>query len=712
MTGNSWLDWALIAISLHNTIIMLWLGLTVLLNADRRVWGIWLMGGGLLLAAAFFISHTAILGHDLANSFQGANLWWLIGWVPALATPFSWYVMMLWYSGFWSPQQTGLRRRHRWWLALVAALGISLVGLITFTHTLPSFYEVAVLDLSSSPTVAGIPVLFALFPAFIVLCIGLSLDALRNPNPSERMMGELARQRTHPWLVATATILLVVSLLVAWFLVRVLLASQASAPGEVPISIMEDAIWFDLGIETLIALAATFLGQGIVAYEVFTGKVLPRRGFSRHWRSAVILAIGYAVVASGSVVVHLPPVYMLVLTSVVITVFYALVSWRSFVERERFVAQLRPFVSPQNIVQHLMSASLSAQDRAHTMFQALCRDVLSAQAGLLIPLGPLAPLAGPPLGFPDGAQVAATPSLPGLSGGDEVVTLAASFAPFRWAVPLWADRGLIGALLLGEKQDRSLYTQEEIAVARTSGERMIDLLAGEEMARRLMALQRRRLAETQVLDRRTRRALHDEVLPDLHAAILRLGSLPERTPAVEEAIHVLTGMHRQISGLIRISPAVLLDQSNSGAFAHVLQAAIETEFQGEFDSIQWDLSQQTPPLDPLAAEVLFYATREAVRNAALHARGSGGADRLELAISLTCDDRLTIQVSDNGIGMPPERDGGNSRTGGLTLHATLVAVIGGSLEVIGLSPTGTRVAISAPLPAQRPSAPASEQHAK
>ena len=45
MTGVVLLDWAIIAVSLFNAILLLWLGLTVLLNADRRTWGVWVMGG-------------------------------------------------------------------------------------------------------------------------------------------------------------------------------------------------------------------------------------------------------------------------------------------------------------------------------------------------------------------------------------------------------------------------------------------------------------------------------------------------------------------------------------------------------------------------------------------------------------------------------------------------------------------------------------------
>ena len=42
-----------IAVSVYNVVLMLWLGLTVLLNAERRVWGVLLAGGALILGGAF-----------------------------------------------------------------------------------------------------------------------------------------------------------------------------------------------------------------------------------------------------------------------------------------------------------------------------------------------------------------------------------------------------------------------------------------------------------------------------------------------------------------------------------------------------------------------------------------------------------------------------------------------------------------------------------
>ena len=61
------LDWAIIAVSFFNTIILIWLGLTVLLNADRRRWGTWAAGSGFLLSGLFFIGHSAIVGRVIGT---------------------------------------------------------------------------------------------------------------------------------------------------------------------------------------------------------------------------------------------------------------------------------------------------------------------------------------------------------------------------------------------------------------------------------------------------------------------------------------------------------------------------------------------------------------------------------------------------------------------------------------------------------------------
>ena len=141
-----------------------------------------------------------------------------------------------------------------------------------------------------------------------------------------------------------------------------------------------------------------------------------------------------------------------------------------------------------------------------------------------------------------------------------------------WAVPLWSERGLIGVLLLGEKRDGGLYTQEEIEIARASGERLIDTQASAEMARRLMALQRERLAHSQVLDRRARRVLHDDVLPRLHAALLTLNS-----GQTGEVSVLLTEAHRQIADLLHDMPTVTAPEVARWGLVGALRQVVEQE---------------------------------------------------------------------------------------------------------------------------------------
>ena len=113
MTDNILLNWATLALSLFNAILLFWLGLMVLSNSDRRAWGIWLGGLGLLLGAAFFVSHSAILGLGISIVGWDRIFWWAVGLTLAIALPFTWYIVMLWYAGYWVDAKSSLFRRQR-----------------------------------------------------------------------------------------------------------------------------------------------------------------------------------------------------------------------------------------------------------------------------------------------------------------------------------------------------------------------------------------------------------------------------------------------------------------------------------------------------------------------------------------------------------------------------------------------------------------------
>jgi len=707
MTGNFLLDWVMMAVSLFNTMLMTWLGLALLLNAECRRWGVWMAGGGLLLGGAFFVSHSAILGYDMATLGPGLDFWWRIGWIPVILLPWAWYGVILWYTGFWDDQRTALHRRHRLWSWVTSALSVGFLGLMTFANPLPSFWQIIQGDLSARPTVGNVAVVVLAYPIYIVLCILLSVDALRHPAPSVRVMGDAARRRARPWLMGASGVLLLVSLLVAsamaWIASTFHDASYSlGALRDVQMLVLIIA-GFDLTIAALIGLSVLLLGQAIVSYEVFTGRTLPRRGLFRHWRSAVILAVGYGALVSASFTLKQRPIYSMLLTTLLIVTFYALFSWRSYLERDRVMDYLRPFVASQRLYDHMLAPSAPDDTDMQTPFYALCRDVLETRVAYLIALGPLAPFIGSPLVYPAGESPAFSSLTDLIARFDSPKALGIPVSPAEyggaiWATPLWSERGLIGVLLLGEKRTGGLYTQEEIEIARASGERLIDTYAGAEMARRLMALQRERLVESQVLDRQTRRVLHDDVLPSVHAAMLALSA----DAAHADTVELLADTHHQIADLLRdLRPAPTASEVARLGLVGALRQLVDDVLGNAFDHVAWHVAPETEAwtrgLPILTAEVLFYAAREAIRNAARHGHAAEAAQPLGLDIILR-DDRgdLVIIIEDSGPGLDAAHisDAGSGQ--GIALHSTMMAVIGGALTVESTPNAYTRVTLTLP----------------
>ncbi len=222
MSNDAVLDGAILATSLFNTMLLIWLGLTVLLNAERRTLGIWLAGSGLLMGGAFFLSHSVLVGQDLDFFSPSLNFWWHAGWLPVTFSPLAWYGVMLWYSGYWDNRDRHIHQWHRYGLVFSILFAGVILGLLILANPFPVFSRIANLKPADSAAIAGIPLLVLLFPAYLLTCIGLSLEALLKPGQSGRMMGTQARQRARPWLVAASAALLGVSLLVGWVMMWVI----------------------------------------------------------------------------------------------------------------------------------------------------------------------------------------------------------------------------------------------------------------------------------------------------------------------------------------------------------------------------------------------------------------------------------------------------------------------------------------------------------
>ena len=274
---------------------------------------------------------------------------------------------------------------------------------MVLSWSLPPFAEMMQLDVVFPPSVGSVlPGLIVLYPLYIVLCSGLSLAVLHRPGPTGRVMGDLARRRARPWLTATSLVLLVVSLLVAavmtWALLTIGRRSLFSFYNEMTFVVG----WIDLALAALISVAIISLGQAIVSYEVFTGKALPRHGFRRYWHWAMFLAAAYGLLVGWTLTLQLRPVYSFLIAAVLMVVFYALLSWRSFAERDRAIAGLRPFIASQQLYEHLLTRPAPGpfDIDVDTPFRALCQDVLGTRVAYLVGMGSTGGLAGPASGLP------------------------------------------------------------------------------------------------------------------------------------------------------------------------------------------------------------------------------------------------------------------------------------------------------------------------
>jgi two-component sensor histidine kinase len=718
--------WALVAFSLFNTIVLFWLGFTVWLNAEKRgrkirQGGIWVATAGLLLGGVFFATHTAMLDFTLDALVTGVRSWWYFFFAPIVLLPHAWYLLMLWYAGFWDDADTPLRRRHQWTLCITTILALALLSLLFVANPF------LIVERSARGIVFTgarlFPIVALLYPFYLISCTAFSLDALHRPARSARMMGDLSRHHARPWLLAASSLQFLVSLLVGSAFLWLWLLLNPREPGRL---LNDGARWidqFDLLLSFLIAVTIVLVGKAIVSYEIFTGKALPRRGFLRQWRGVVTVAALSSAVLAWCLSTNLRPTYALLLVVIVATVIIALLSWHFFNEREEMMRKLRPFAASQHFYERVLGSSearaanqtldmMAGRAEALTEFVAIC-DMLETSGACLLPLGTLAPLVDRALCHPDEAPAPLLPqtlashnfspqemviALP--PAGHETSTGEEQSWHATWAIPLWSGKSQVGILLLGDKKRGALYNEEEIAFAQASCQRLLDTLAGATLAARLMELQRHHRGEAQLSDGqstlRLRRALHDEILPRLHAALLMMHG---DDAARREAQTQLSDAHREISGLLHAMPSALPSSLTKRGLFGALRHVVEEDFSECFDAVEWRITSKAElsasGFSDLVTETLFHAAREAIRNASRHARGARETARLQLVITAHATDQFwELAVEDDGIGAASEysrcvRDGH-----GLALHSTMLAVIGGALAVETVQPHGTRVRLN------------------
>ena len=767
---------AAIALSAFNLITFLWLGLMVLLLGDRRSLITWVGGVGLLLAALFFLCHGALVGAGLPSGASPSDVWWRVSWLPAFLAPLFWAATGLHYAGL-----AGV------WRSLRLPLLGGLAGLGALTVLLALIYWPALahygdfirlLDASlrlrqpTPPPPDVSPVLPALGLAFVVYigacaCLPWILLVARRLLPdaargSERATSDEtllwnagdAWSRARAGLIGASLCMMAAGAVVAGIGALVLLSEHRAAvtavtgtlplpapttrPGHVPIIL----VGADLVVQTALAGLGLTLGRAVLRQGILVERRLPQRGYLSHWRGmALIAGVLAAVVAwmTGLEAEVLPDLLLLV---ALITAAYAAITWQSFAAHDRLLMQLRPFIASLTTSQAswLAADPREIERNVEALFTSLCRDVLGAARGRLsLTAGRL--------------HRTFSYAAPAGAGTDP-------YDGQEWALPVSDERGVVARLVLGPRVDGAGYTSADLEVARACGQRILDAVGEFMAAQAIASLARRRGLEVELSAALPRRVLHDEVLPRLHLAMLRLEALRARLPEarlsepvaepagapsaltpslsnadtslasdeLEAVVHELGQAHHDLAALMRAAPIANASRRYlEHGLVSALRATLDGEFRGAFDDVRFEASDDAcsaaDALTPIVADLLLGAVQESLRNANRHGRGGDLHRRLAIQVTLAADDQaVSVSVGDDGVGLQSERgrDGqanGQSQNGhkpahgasfvvqpaetagtqsGLLTHGALIALVGGALTVHSVPGKGTTVTIRVP----------------
>jgi signal transduction histidine kinase len=137
----------------------------------------------------------------------------------------------------------------------------------------------------------------------------------------------------------------------------------------------------------------------------------------------------------------------------------------------------------------------------------------------------------------------------------------------------------------------------------------------------------------------------------------------------------------------------LLD--NMGLFTALRWLATQTSEQAQLKLTMEGLDEDIIELPPDTAIAVFRTVQEAIANVVKHARAT------QLKIKAQVGARLTLEISDDGRGVPV---GSDSKTGshGLKQMRFRMEAVGGTLHIGWHSPTGTSILLTVPLEQREP----------
>lgn len=190
--------------------------------------------------------------------------------------------------------------------------------------------------------------------------------------------------------------------------------------------------------------------------------------------------------------------------------------------------------------------------------------------------------------------------------------------------------------------------------------------------------------------------LHDGPVQDLAGVSYALSALRGSVPEGKQAMvdRLATVVRTAVVGLRRVMLAVYPPDLSADGLPRALDdLALPLQERGLTVEVR---TEPLPPLGPQQAATLYRTAKEALSNVAHHAEASHVWVALELDGS-TRRPAVRLQVSDDGVGFPPDRRDDTGGHLGLQLICDRLGVLGGEMELADRPGGGTVVTVRLPV---------------
>lgn len=250
----------------------------------------------------------------------------------------------------------------------------------------------------------------------------------------------------------------------------------------------------------------------------------------------------------------------------------------------------------------------------------------------------------------------------------------------------------VGRLLVGTRGFGGRLTRRERRLLDGVAQYTAAVTEAGQLVRDLQRSRERLITVREEERRRLRRDLHDGIGPALTGVAMQVRAARKAQDDPQRLSILLDGMTADLRACAIEVRQLLDDLHRPGELDDGLAAALRAQcqrFDGGSMTIDLRVGDGVERL-PAAIEVAAYRiVSEALANVARHAR----ARTCEVTVDLDRDGALTIEVVDDGIGLPPD---GNRHGVGLDSMRERAAELGGECVVASNVPRGTTVRVRLP----------------